>query len=645
MDYYFENTLPYTKITDHFVNEKYTTTMFIYSECTEDLLNQGYYKIDSTELYKTMKRESHIKDNIYLFSLFISYNYHNYYRFQNLYGLFMDPEEVCPSCLDMTYEITNNYIRNIKDLLGPSTGSLVESEHINIFSEESTIFNDVCNNLTLERIDVPLTERLKFFYLYNYSTPIACSGINCKIKEINVEESTSVCICDYGIKFEDIFKPLPEFKNYDDNNQNNKKISVGAFDTFGTVKCLKSGFNKKNILANGGFIIALIAMVLSFVLYLSYCICSKVINLEKGSNPPSKIKNRILIFNDWLNPENRQPVSASDNSNNLIQSRDEDDCDLFEEDLTFSNKFDSSSYSIDVNYKTSNSKTNKQLSEKAGRRILVLIPNVKRRNRNDERRSGTFSDTEFILTDKSKKKKQKSFCQIYWYIVSIKQHIINFFSSIKCCKITESFVPIPIRLMRSILIIVLALFINIFFLNQNYYSQKFSYFNENYKILSVNTVENIIKVENRDENKIPLGKTISYALSHVFVNAIIAFAILLVLQFIICYLFFSLRKKVLEVIKKNDLDGIQDLVLKTRLKYILFFIITMVLLFVFLLFFVGFGAAYGGGFVDYFVAGIISLIFLELFPFLWSLILALFLFIGIRKGNKCCYEFSQFFIF
>ena len=192
---------------------------------------------------------------------------------------------------------------------------------------------------------------------------------------------------------------------------------------------------------------------------------------------------------------------------------------------------------------------------------------------------------------------------------------------------------------------ILAFLLNILFLNQNYFLEKFNYFNENYKLISVNTDDYKIKADEISDEEIPSGKFFSYAFSHTIINAIIVFAILLVVQFIIGIVFFSLRKSVVNVIKRNDLDGIQDLVLKTRIKYIIFFIISMVLLFIFLLSFVGFGAAYGGGFIDYFAAGIISLIILQIFPFLWSLIIALLRYIGINKGNKCCYEFSQFFIF
>ena len=645
MDFYFAHTLPYTKIVDHFVNENYTVTMFINSECTEDLLNQGYFKIDSTELYNTMIKESKMKRNIYLFSIFINYNYQNYYRFQDIYSLYLDPEEKCPTCLNLNYTITNKYINKISTTLGPLAANLIDSEHIDVFYEDIDLYKDYCQNLTLAKVDIPLKERKFYFYLNNYSVPIACTGINCEIEKINLEESIGVCTCKMIKNFEDILDPIIEFKNYIEEHSN--KIS-SLSDSFGIIKCAKNGLNKKNILNNGGFYMTVIAIVSELGIYISYCICSKVINLKGGSNPPAKVKNKILLFNDWKGNQDDQPINIDEVNNNFVQSRDEDD-DLLEEDITFSNKIDNSSYSIDTYIGGKGdkySKNKKKLSEKNPRKILVLLPNKNRINyKNEEKISDIISDSEFSPLDKYKKKDKKSFCKIYWYVLSIKQHIINYFSTLKCCKITESYIPIPIRLIRSIFIFILAFLLNILFLNQNYFLEKFNYFNENYKLISVNTDEYKIKADEISDESIPIGKFFSYAFSHTIINAIIVFAILLVVQFIIGVIFFSLRKSVINVIKRNDLDGIQDLVLKTRIKYIIFFIISMVLLFIFLLSFVGFGAAYGGGFIDYFAAGIISLIILEVFPFLWSLIIALFSYIGINKGKKCCYEFSQFFIF
>ena len=71
----------------------------------------------------------------------------------------------------------------------------------------------------------------------------------------------------------------------------------------------------------------------------------------------------------------------------------------------------------------------------------------------------------------------------------------------------------------------------------------------------------------------------------------------------------------------------------------------MTLMIIFLFSLTGFCGAYGGGFVDYFVASIISLIFLEIFPFLWSIVIALFIYFGYKNNNKWLKKISHFFMF
>ena len=235
------------------------------------------------------------------------------------------------------------------------------------------------------------------------------------------------------------------------------------------------------------------------------------------------------------------------------------------------------------------------------------------------------------LTDQSYMEK-KSFCKIYWMVVSLKQHIINYFSCIHCCKITKSFIPLSMRLIKSLFILVLSFVFNILFLNQTYYENKFNHFNEKYKF---------IHSENLDM-KVPTGERISYAFSNTFVGAMISFILLIIVNFLVGFIFFSVRSDVENMKSYSDME---DLVSKMKTKNNVFFIIMIVLMVVFLLTLTAFCGAYGGGFVDYFISGIISLIFLELFPFLWSLIIALLIYIGIRSKSNCCSKVGQFFMF
>ena len=627
-DYYFEYTFSYLNTIDHFVNDKYTLTMFINSGCTEGLLEQGYFKIDSTELNKVMSKAAGIRANEFLIHFFIKYNNHNYYRIHNIYSYYLNPEnDKYKSTRETPFILTNKYNSSISSILGSILSSVVVSEKIDIFSKDSDIYTNLCQNITLESIDIPLDERLHYLYLHDYSTQIACSGDNCELVEINTEEATSTCKC-YLNKFEDLFKEI-EFINYE-----NQGVSSSFSESFGIIKCAKNGFNSNNIKANGGFYISLISIVGEGVLYLFYFLCSsKTINI---SNPPSKLKNRIKIRTDWENKNDKnKKKKIVDEIICDFQDRDEREKDLYEEEKDYTCGTDS--FFNDVNMQIFGKPTDKIDSEKKkAKKFLVLLP-----GKHGEEGEESISD-ESILLDKSKKKGSRSYCEIYWHVLSLKQHIINFFSVCNCCNITESYVPLPIRLIRSIFLIILAFLFNILFLNQKYYSQKFKYFNENYKLIAGTTGDLSIAPEEVVFTEIPGSDIWKYSFMHTFVNALIVFALLIVVQFIIGVAFFSLRKY---LFKKDDKSAITELESKTKIKYFIFFIITIVLLIIFMFAFIGFGGAYGGGFSDYFISGIISLILLQIFPFIWSLIIALFYYIGIRGKSKCCRKVSRFFMF
>ena len=648
IDYYFKNSFNYNHRVHHFVGNNFSVTLFIYSECTEDLLNQGYFKIDSKELYGKMLEKAKIKENELLFTIYIVYNFQNYFTFFDIYKNHLNESEICQECLKIPYTLTNRYNFNLNLIFGKTLVDLVSSEKINIFSSDSKIFTDICENITLKKVDIPYKERLQLLYLHDYLKQITCTSKDCELIDINYEESISVCKCKMGNKFNDILSPIIEFENYQDPDID-KKSSIS--DTFGIIKCVKNGLKSKNLFANGGAFMTIIAIILVIILYIIYCACYKVIKVEKIKvyNPPPKLKNQLFLFRDWQkNKEENDTVEKNIDDHDLIQSRDEDDGGVLEEDVPFSNNCDISNFSLDTELGELKKKLNNKnkISEKNGKTVLVLLPNKRKIiNKEDDENSDEKEDIEYFTFEKARKNDKRNCCQMYWYVLSIKQHIINFFSSINCCKITESYVPLPIRLIRSVFMIVLAFLLNILFLNQSYFSKKFSYFNQNYKLLAYKNEEYIVNAKEVTDEKIPGMKFFIYALTHTLINGIIVFAILIVLQFILALIFFNLRNKLLELYQKNNFIKVQDLISKTKIKYIIFFILTIVLLLVFLVTFLGFGGAYGGGFIDYLTGGIISLIILEIFPFIWSIVIALLRYIGIRKGIKCCYEFSQFFMF
>lgn len=81
-----------------------------------------------------------------------------------------------------------------------------------------------------------------------------------------------------------------------------------------------------------------------------------------------------------------------------------------------------------------------------------------------------ISDDDEPLSENEKEGSGK-FLKNYWLFLSIKQHIINYFSEITCCKITISYVPLELRFVRSIFLFILSIVITILWLDQKYFEK------------------------------------------------------------------------------------------------------------------------------------------------------------------------------
>ena len=618
---------PNFNVIEHYINKDYTITVFIHSECTEDLLNQGYFKIDSKELQSSIVKEFGVNENL-IYSVFVTHNFKSHFRYYDYKLNYLNTTIKSNSAKNIDYIITNKYVKNINKTLGPLVASLVELEKLNIFEKDSKVFNNYCQNITFLNIDMPLKQRLLLLYPDKFSERLACLGEDCIIEEFNFDESTCKCKCKIGNKFEDIFEE-DKFTHYDGEIEEFNNF----IDSIGIIRCVGNGFSIKNMKANAGFFLVLIGIIAQIVLYIYYSLCSDpIVNFIKGTNNPPK--RAIMIFSDWDRRINKRNDAEGEV---FIQPRDDADEQLLEEERTYSNEGNESSISIDTNVGGDLKKKGKnKLSEKPDRKVLILLKNKGgKKSKSSKDYEDIKSDSEIIKLNDEENLEEISYCKIYWSVVSLKQHIINYFSFIHCCKITKSYIPLSMRIIRSIFLIFLSFVFNILFLNQIYYEKKFNYFNEKYIF---------IHSENLDL-KVSTGERISYAISNTFGYAMISFILLIIVNFVVGYFFFSVRNNLGEIMKNNDLSEINDLVSKTKKKNIIFFIINIVLMIIFFLTITAFVGAYGGGFVDYFIPGIISLIFLELFPFLWSLIIALFTYLGIKGKNKCFLSFGKFFMF
>ena len=241
---------------------------------------------------------------------------------------------------------------------------------------------------------------------------------------------------------------------------------------------------------------------------------------------------------------------------------------------------------------------------------------------------------DYLTLEEVKNKDFRSFLRLYWNILSLRHNIINFFSFIKIFHITISYTPYQIKIVKFLFMLMINMFINALILTQDYFKEKFYYFNNKYNILDIEL-----------ENGISKSEKLKYAMNNSFPRVMISFIICLIIQGLFEYIFFCERKKMYKLFALkgfNEINkNIRVIMAKIRLKYYIYILINFSLAITFYIYLTNFCSIYIGGIFDYIGAGIWTFIMLELFPFLSSLILSILRYYGIKKSNNTIYKISQ----
>ena len=290
-------------------------------------------------------------------------------------------------------------------------------------------------------------------------------------------------------------------------------------------------------------------------------------------------------------------------------------------------------------------KDEKEFAEKAKnhKNVMILFGN---KNKNDNKKIGknnkfqNYEKTQEIPLDylplaKAIQYDKRSIGILYWCIFSFKQPIVNFFSFLEVFQITKSCIPMQMKLIRFLLMLILNIFINSMTITQNYFKDKYEYFNKKYQIEETDKMK--IKID-------PLER-LSYAMKHSFPEVIITFIICMIVQFIINFIFFGIRRELCLISinsnKENINNEVQKLIKKTKIRYIIFAFINLILMIIFFVYLTNFSMAYQGGALDYIGAGIWTFIFLQILPFVSSLIITCLRHYGIKKKSEGMYKLSQ----
>ena len=236
----------------------------------------------------------------------------------------------------------------------------------------------------------------------------------------------------------------------------------------------------------------------------------------------------------------------------------------------------------------------------------------------------------------AKKDGKLSFCGFYWYLLGLKQPILNLTSEIKIFNITESFIPSGIKLIKFIFILGLDLFINALFISQKYFSKKFIYFNDKYNLRFTDLGIDI-----------SANERFSYGFKHTILYSVYTFLICYFIQALLNYFYFNLRKRINDIImtEGNVDEEILNYFQTVRMKYKFLFMIDIILMLLFWYYIIVFSSVYRGGDLDYLSASIWTFIFLQIFPFFVCLFLTLIRYCALKNSDENIYKFSQVFAY
>ena len=671
---------------EHYVNKinNFTITIYMLDNCTKDLLNLGAYSLNTTNIL-----EHYIGEKLII--CFITYNYKNYINFfenkkkvnmGNYYDLKL-----------LKYNLENNYTNSLNNYYSPLLLEKIQEENIDIFSIKNENLDNKCKSFEIGGIDIPVGIREKIFFNIHGKQEFICTDMNCEININDNKNSISNCNCYINSDFNYLFT---ESKLYTDIDLLSPEIKLNIRDY---ITCIITNFDSNKIFSNYSFYLSITCIIIEvfcFILFLTYKQIiyfqkyiktnqpisnqqetlenKNILNTEEipkhyssdrnsMGNPPKKIL--IKYKYKWLNKPKVLNLDNSHDEDLDIQSRDEANLEnemkrkikIFP--FSDNNSSLNTSYLDDSLYDTSDirtEKTNNKITITVGDEKLKMknnitinqnlntLPQIISREQNARRKvkihsiRNSESKIENIVPDKPKEKKIiKNPIQVYCEIICIKQHLINLFSCPKKIE-KESFIPIPMKIVRFIFLVLLNLFINSLLLNQKYFEEKYYHYN------------NIYSFSNRAEKnfKISFNEKIKYSLNNCIINVLISFIICLIVQLFIGLLFFSTKKKVDDLIEFNKIMTVKNdnpVFKKIKCLFILFFVINLVLIIIFCTFLIGFNSLNNNSEIDLLLPSLITFILLQLIPFLSGIIITIIYYFGLKNDNKKMINFAKVWMF
>ena len=594
----------------------------------------------------------------------------------------LDIENECPKCINIILtknDKSNNNNNNNEKKFGELMTNIILKNKINIYDSEDPIYNDICSNFTVSGIDIPLNTRKEIF-LENDS-----SNKKKNLKTILISETArnsfeifkcfksgslllsnegffislstlciqSICFILYLISNPKIsLLTNMSIANPIGKNRNSEKKSNYKTEETGEIINKKDEnenqkTEKNQILSNN-------------CINEEEKIENNVMNIgnidedivdEKNEVKLDKIKVKKLKMEINANEDIKTVEETDELNKNNIKTLNTNTCNNMKQnskvhETTAGGNYDKQKDNIDIETFSSQGSINKKLNmkdkeikefeEKLKNNEKILMHYKNKKNvieKNKEKNQ--LIPLDYLSIEKAIQFDKRSFGIMFWCIFSFKQPIVNVFSFIDILKITKSCIPIQMKIIRFLFMLILNIFINSMTLTQNYFKKKYEFFNEKYQIEESDVVK--LKID-------PLER-LSYAMKNCFPEVILTFIICLVIQFIINFVFFGVRRELCIISinekKENINKEVQKIVKKTKTKYIIFAFINLFLMILFFVYLTNFSNAYSGGALDYIGAGIWTFILLQIFPILSSLIISFLRNYGMKNKNKKMFKLSQ----
>ena len=497
--------------------EKLSITIFKNWSCTNELLKYDFFELNINKIYNKIK---HLNNSDYFIYIYINYKYNNYFEIYDI----KDKKSVLNlekliGLNEYSLIIRNNFTEEINNYLSKVIIDIIQKNKIDIFDNNFYIFNDLCKNLTIQNIDIPLKERIQIFFLGNFNKEIICNDINCYIESISMNKLIGECNCKIENFINNLIIKKEQYNNIINDEYEKYINSKSKINSLLNLKCFKESFKLKNLENNANFYISIVFISFFIILFFIFYIYSKKNIFKKYTknklNPPKIHKFDISDdFEDNEEEKNKQAQIIIQVENKVKEITNEE---KQSNDLLFDN-LDEKKYKINrykhsiKNYSKNNklpslNNTNSQKNKNIDNEKVIKFNNNRKKintlndlNQKTETNNLKIIEKDidivptkiinennklFIINNFFKLDKNKNFLYYYWKLLSLKQPIINLFTSIEALKTGKSYIPLLIKIMRILFYLSLNIFFNSLHMEQQYFRNKFQHFEAKYKITSI----------------------------------------------------------------------------------------------------------------------------------------------------------------